>query len=544
MRRVIGLGILLVGMSVTTEGVMEVEEPVTVVDGDHLNVVFTVPDATSWSWKLTATAGSGWRHIDGTQTPSSGDWVPDAFSGNPGYWKSATVDDNSPWRNFQQPFHGKLSPVGEGEGPGEPYIGEYDIDAVTDSEYFVLPTLSYVCAGEEVTLTAYSEPMQDPDNPPPTVNSTWEINKTDGITPDPFPDGHSVTFTASEPDTYTVKGASTSDSDLTDSAQVNVVKIELEAKDTSTTAEGTRKSDSTLVMVKEGTTARGATMTLSVDGVSLPSGRPTWSGTDITGDAGSLTATYSGTSDSTGTAHTGLSDCDQTISITIVDESKLTLDLDFNEGYLKDLMDKVKDALETITGSDSVADVNGAISGTIKYVDAYNDGEDYGIYVNVSSDLTASFEGISFSSPSTPVPALPAVTMKFTASVTDISAGVTASGTYDESKAAAGNITGSVNASASVGVGAVAAVVGEVVKISLSGSTTLSADASVALNVAGKSCTVDASGTLSNSDLVASYKVEASVFGVDWTVSEGSYPFPDTANSVNVSGTIATFGGE
>jgi len=88
-----------------------------------------------------------------------------------------------------------------------------------------------------------------------------------------------------------------------------------------------------------------------------------------------------------------------------------------------------------------------------------------------------------------------------------------------------------------------AALVGEIVELTLSGSTTLSARANITLNVDGNSGSLDASGTLSNSDLVAAYKVEASVWGVDWTVCEDSYTFPDTANSVSVSGTLATFGG-
>ncbi|MFH1777393.1 MAG: Ig-like domain-containing protein [Candidatus Omnitrophota bacterium] len=112
--------------------------------------------------------------------------------------------------------------------------------------------------------------------------------------------------------------------------EFEVVMAGLEAIDTNTTAEGTRKSTSTLVMVNTGD--RTADIILTIDS-SLPPDYPKWSGTNVTGTDGSLTASYSGTSDSK-VQCTVMEDYIESLRIDIIDELKYEKSWDFNEKTL------------------------------------------------------------------------------------------------------------------------------------------------------------------------------------------------------------------
>jgi len=280
----------------------------------------------------------------------------------------------------------------------------------------------------------------------------------------------------------------------------SILSVDLEAEDTSTTAEGTRTSDSTLVMVKEGSTARGATMTLSVDGGSLPSGYPTWSGTDVTGSAGSLTATYSGTSDSTANADTGISGCDQTVEIDIVDENKYDESWDFDQGELKVVQDKLKAAIDAISGGDLDLSVTGTLEVEFKRVDMYNDGSTYGYFADVTGTVDANFPDVPLSSPDLYV--LPGVYVKLVGGFSASKVSLTGSTSYDQSKASPGTVAGSLTGSTTASVGAEAgAGVDEILSFSITvtGSTTLSASGGIALT--GQD--IKATGTIAASDFEA-----------------------------------------
>ena len=82
---------------------------------------------------------------------------------------------------------------------------------------------------------------------------------------------------------------------------------------------------------------------------------------------------------------------------------------------------------------------------------------------------------------------------------------------------------------------------GKLIVITVSGGTTVSGSAGIILNTTGKTASLDAVGTLANSNVLATYSVEASLLGHTWTPCSGNYTFENTANSVGISGTILTF---
>lgn len=320
--------------------------------------------------------------------------------------------------------------------------------------------------------------------------------------------------------------------------------LTIEAVDTSTTA-GTRKSTSTLVMVSSGS-ARTADITITTAGT-IGSSYPTWSA-GVTASAGDYTASFSGSADKsiTATVKDDSGDCSDSklLTVKVIDEAKVEIDIDSDAGYFKKVTDSVESALKKITGEDRVSSVSGKITGEFKLVDKYNNGSAAGVYANVSANMTAEFTDFEVNIPviPAPIPGVPGVTMQFTVSATDISAGVSGSGTIDPSIATPGTLEVSADASATVGVGAVAAVAGNLLKITLSGGTTISGTAQIALTTNGETGSLDATGTVSNSDLVANYEIQASAFGSQWTLVDDSYTFENTSNSKSISGNIKKFG--
>ncbi len=219
MKTALGLCVWLLFLS----GVLQAQQShtVIVVDGTMKNVVFTAPaNETEWEWMLTVNAGEGWEHIVPSQKPHHSPWLPH-FDPASGYWLVSVTPD-SPEQHFQILFSGALRPIGQGgEGEGEPVVGKWQIDGRTDSEYYVLPELTYAPVGRTVTLRA-----EDGDGNP--VASRWTVSPTDGVSPTTLPDGATVSFTSTLFKKYVVTGASLSDPTLSDSARVSYYSAVIE----------------------------------------------------------------------------------------------------------------------------------------------------------------------------------------------------------------------------------------------------------------------------------------------------------------------------
>ena len=110
--------------------------------GDIRKIQFTAPETETWSWKLTAETASGWVHVPDTQYPNSsswqftGFWYLEGFTGNSGIWTSfKTKDSETPERNFQIQFTGRIRQ--DGTGPGGSQEHTFTIDSRA-GEYFVV----------------------------------------------------------------------------------------------------------------------------------------------------------------------------------------------------------------------------------------------------------------------------------------------------------------------------------------------------------------------------------------------------------------------
>jgi plastocyanin len=191
--------------------------------GDIRNILFTIPEDYPWIWRMTAVTADGWVHVPDTQSPDESPWVPTGFTGKSGYWTSIEIESSdTPERNFQQTFSGQIRP--DAAGGGEPQQHSFTIEARA-GEYFVEPTRSSVCVGNNITLTASDH------NGNPVV-STWSISSTDDISPSDIFNGSyqssSVTFSSTEPGEYTVTGTNAGNSEQTDSAKAFFLKVELD----------------------------------------------------------------------------------------------------------------------------------------------------------------------------------------------------------------------------------------------------------------------------------------------------------------------------
>ncbi|MFU8778446.1 MAG: hypothetical protein ACNA7M_12360 [Roseovarius sp.] len=179
--------------------------------GDVKNVTFSAPGTAEWCWRMTAVAETDWEHIDKTQRPSYPPWVPKDFSTETGYWISTGVTEDSPERHFQVAFSGLMLPQkpqgGRGGAPA------FVIEARTDSEYFVLPSYSIACVGQEVVLRAVNEEGEP-------VMSNWQV-----AGPQEFSGSNTetITFTPTEPGEYLVKGTRVDSPNLIDIARVTVL---------------------------------------------------------------------------------------------------------------------------------------------------------------------------------------------------------------------------------------------------------------------------------------------------------------------------------
>jgi hypothetical protein len=204
------------GMSYEPAAAQGTHRTERVKGGDVKNVTFSAPGTAEWCWRMTAVAETDWEHIDKTQRPSYPPWVPKDFSTETGYWISTGVTEDSPERHFQVAFSGLMLPQkpqgGRGGAPA------FVIEARTDSEYFVLPSYSIGCVGQEVALRAVNEEGEP-------VMSNWQV-----AGPQEFSGANTetITFTPTEPGEYLVKGTRVDSPNLSDIARVTVLKMDLD----------------------------------------------------------------------------------------------------------------------------------------------------------------------------------------------------------------------------------------------------------------------------------------------------------------------------
>ena len=221
----IGLGVTLCAMAIMTiqSAVSAPHEPEVTVGPWELShsVVFRIPSVPSstWVWRMLVGTVDNWCHIEGSLS-SPGGWE-DHFGREVSFFTLGSAD--TPWDAFQPEFDGKIEPCGgPGPGPGEVVIHDWDVDGTGKFDYFIQPHNKVACVGTEVTFRSYI--WDEEDGTKQSVSSDWEVygypqyNTTNTV---------SITFTPDEPDTYTVKGTAVSAPELTDSAQVNVVKVEM-----------------------------------------------------------------------------------------------------------------------------------------------------------------------------------------------------------------------------------------------------------------------------------------------------------------------------
>lgn len=301
-----------------------------------------------------------------------------------------------------------------------------------------------------------------------------------------------------------------------ESCKVYVIAGELEATDTNTTAEGIRKSTSKLVMVDTGT--RTADITLLVNGT-LPYGYPKWSNTNVTGTAGNLTATYSGTSDSN-VECTVIENYVESLKIDIVRECKFEDSWDFNEKTLKAIKDALNNVIKKISKKDVDLETSGTLSVEFKRVDKYNDGNNYGYFAYIDGTVTATFPDVEFYSPYLPVPGLPTVKVAVGGGFSSSSMTFSGDTLYDESKANPGEVAGTLSASTTSEVDAKAKAAW-VLNAELKGSATLSASGGISKT--GKN--INANYGVGVNDVALSGEVYIKAFGGEYGVWEGTHEF-------------------
>ncbi|MGI6303917.1 MAG: hypothetical protein ACOX52_23140 [Verrucomicrobiota bacterium] len=212
------------------QGTNVVEETITVHGGlaESIDKVFSMPEEyTTWVWRLKVKAESNWRHRKepiSLKNPGGG-WElnveSDDCGGNASF-TSVEVDANSPELRFQQRFEGDVFPCGD--SPGKPPPTDWMLEFAR-TEYYVSPETTNACINDTVTIYAY----EGKDTP---VSSTWTIEPTNSVTPISLPAGASVTFSATNANTFTITGTRQSNpenaSDLSGEATVIIFGVDLD----------------------------------------------------------------------------------------------------------------------------------------------------------------------------------------------------------------------------------------------------------------------------------------------------------------------------
>jgi hypothetical protein len=191
-------------------------------------------------WKLHVPAAPRYYHRPKSQSPTWRGWVANfpTGCGDTGTFSCVVTTNNITELNFQYGFRGHVDPcpvegVAGGGGdkggaaavPVEPEpLPPWLVDGKTTNSYFVLPSYTNVCLNGRVTFSAWNDQGEP-------VASTWTTAPS-GLTPTSQTSGvAAVTYSATAPGQYTIKGVSDQDPSLADSATADVIKVEIKALD-------------------------------------------------------------------------------------------------------------------------------------------------------------------------------------------------------------------------------------------------------------------------------------------------------------------------
>jgi hypothetical protein len=309
----------------------------------------------------------------------------------------------------------------------------------------------------------------------------------------------------------------------TDSVSVDVVQfLSFGATDKSTQA-GTREvgADGTLQMVYSGS-AREAEIKFEYTSSSpdVSDRFPIWTGNKIvspsvgdetvTFDSGSVTS-GNPVSDSISAEYTTGGES-KTVTVEVVEESKIDGTFSINEGLLEPIQTKINSAINAISDNGPDLTIEGSVGYEFRLVDKYDD-PSAGLFADADGDLTATFPDFNFESPSIPI-ASTGLAIQITGSVSETTITVILNANLDESLSSPGSVSGGLSGSTTLQVGAVFGVGNTKISpgtVTLSGQTTLSANGNLQYN----DKTVSLKGGLSSSAIQASWSLDAKlgVFG-------------------------------
>lgn len=223
-------------------------------------------------------------------------------------------------------------------------------------------------------------------------------------------------------------------------------RCSLKGTDTSTEAEGTREGTSSLVMVDAGKD-RTAEIKVTLEEGEFCEGYPKWSGNGISSSDGSLTATYTGDTDSEISVEYGPGGGGGSFSLNLVTPTKQSLVIDLSdEGKIAVLVEKINTLLAKFKGGSKLE-----TSGKLKFewgetVDKYNDGSSLGTKVEATGSLNVQLPELDqdIDIPTT------FGTIEIEIELADAGLTGSATGIYDESKESVGDIRGNITFGATI----------------------------------------------------------------------------------------------
>jgi len=326
--------------------------------------------------------------------------------------------------------------------------------------------------------------------------------------------------------------------DESDSITAYIVEKEsITLKDTSTDA-GTRETTSTLVMVYSDNDRTADIEFAYTSSSASGDGYPTWSGTGITANDGDLTGAFSGGTGDYDVTITYANGATENVTVEVVDEEKIEETWDLDSEKIEILQNKINSAISTISGGGGPQlNLSGTLDVELKFVDMHGVATQSGGYASITGTVTAEFPNVEFSSPEI-VLGSTGCKMKISAKISDSSMSLSANTNYDESKSSPGSVSGSITGTTTVSATATVGTLGDVVKVSLTGSTNLSANGEIAL----ESRSVELSGELSSSNLEADFSVDCDLGWVgEYELYSGDYTFDGTGVSKPFSKTLHDF---
>jgi len=328
------------------------------------------------------------------------------------------------------------------------------------------------------------------------------------------------------------------------------VDLEVDATDTNTKAEGTRsvKRGETLKMVhgKQAGETRTADVQLSIDSpvnIPLPTDFPQWKGPGKVEESnGQLTAQYNGNQSGNITVNPFSANAAmQAVNVVLVPENEVKPEWKFDSEQFKGLQNTIKSGLKKITKKDVNLTLTGEIRTEFRLVDKANDGANIGIFAFANGTINAQFPDINFKSPPIPLGATGAKA-QLEASITSSSISVTATTNYDGAKISPGKVEGTINGDTKVRIGAAVGYFGDVIQLTVGGETNINANGNITLVGSGRvNSSININGGISNTIVIGDYSVNARILGRPYTLVEGSYPFPNTANTANFNAKLYEF---